>query len=341
MHAPLLPSYCCLPGATQAVIHAVLSAVAPMAQSPQQIAMARAARAAEGRGRGRTGGLLASWLGSGDGGGGSSSGDEGSSAGSFSQGEEEDDNDDDGNEGGEASGLLARPSASGGGSVGSGGSGGRRAERLGFDRLRAHGLSRDEVRSLRVFFGGQVQAHAQAAGPAWEEARAGESERRRRARLEEAWIDAQASSGEFGLNFAAPGGAGAGGAGGGGGLGLFSGGLLLGPPPLPPRGTTAGQPAGPGGVVGDDDDDLDAAAARLVREDLEMERAGRGLGAPAGLGGRDPGNLGTTKDFVIGFFMVSRGGGGVWFGPAPVFPRLARTNTNTYTRRVRCLVIAA
>lgn len=53
--------------------------------------------------------------------------------------------------GGGGSGEASGTSSSGGSNT----NGGRRP-RLGFDRLRDHGLSREEVESLRVFFGAQA-----------------------------------------------------------------------------------------------------------------------------------------------------------------------------------------
>jgi hypothetical protein len=45
----------------------------------------------------------------------------------------------------------------------------QRQGRLGFDRLRDHGLGRDEVGSLREFFSGQVTAFAASRGPHFSE----------------------------------------------------------------------------------------------------------------------------------------------------------------------------
>ena len=47
----------------------------------------------------------------------------------------------------------------------------------------------------------QVLEHAATRGPRWSQPQEGESTRRTRARLEEAWIETQAAAGEFGANF--------------------------------------------------------------------------------------------------------------------------------------------
>lgn len=69
------------------------------------------------------------------------------------------------------------------------------ALRRGFDRLRTHGFSIQEVAALRSYFNAQVLAYA-----ARQPAREGEAVEERRNRMEEEWMGRQGEGSEFALN---------------------------------------------------------------------------------------------------------------------------------------------
>jgi hypothetical protein len=77
------------------------------------------------------------------------------------------------------------------------------SERLGFDRLRASGLSRHEIRALRVYFNRSVEewirTHPEAAAAAASHESDGV---RRRLRQEDVWMATQGPASEFRLNLA-------------------------------------------------------------------------------------------------------------------------------------------
>lgn len=68
-------------------------------------------------------------------------------------------------------------------------------ERLGFDRLRANGLSRDEIGAIRLYFSANVDRFAEERGIT-----VVNEDRRARLRLEDAWMETQGRRSEFRLN---------------------------------------------------------------------------------------------------------------------------------------------
>jgi len=69
------------------------------------------------------------------------------------------------------------------------------ALRRGFDRLRTHGFSIQEVAALRSYFNAQVLAYAARQAP-----REGEAVEERRNRMDEEWMGRQGEGSEFALN---------------------------------------------------------------------------------------------------------------------------------------------
>lgn len=74
-------------------------------------------------------------------------------------------------------------------------------ERLGFDRLRSTGLSRNEIAAIRSYFSRSVDRFIQTHPEIAAESASGESDsRRRRLLLEDAWMQAQGPTSEFRFN---------------------------------------------------------------------------------------------------------------------------------------------
>lgn len=67
------------------------------------------------------------------------------------------------------------------------------ATRRGFDRLRNHGFTIQEIAAVRSYFNAQVQVYAARQPPREEE-----SADDRRSRMEEEWMDRQNETSEFG-----------------------------------------------------------------------------------------------------------------------------------------------